>query len=84
MFLPQAIEAVYPKATVQTCVVHLIRYSLAHASWKERRSPAAAAEAELESFEAEAWGQKYPAVVRSWRGRWEQIIPFFAFFGTDP
>ena len=88
---PEAIEAVYPQATVQTCIVHLIRYSLAHASWKERRSLAAAlralyraptaasAEAELEGFEAGAWGQKYPAIGRSWRSRWEQIIPFFAF-----
>ena len=88
---PEAIEAVYPQATVQTCIVHLIRYSLAHGSWQERkllatalrpiyRAPTvAAAEEELEAFEAGPWGQKYPAIARSWRSRWEQIIPFFAF-----
>ena len=88
---PEAIEAVYPQATVQTCIVHLIRYSLAHGSWKERKPLAAAlrliyraptvaaAKEELEAFEAGPWGQKYPAIARSWRSCWEQIIPFFAF-----
>ncbi len=84
-------KAVYPQATVQTCIVHLIRYSLAHGSWKERkplaaalrliyRAPTVAAvKEELEAFEAGPWGQKYPAIARSWRSCWEQIIPFFAF-----
>ena len=88
---PEAIEAVYPGAVVQTCIVHLLRYSLAHGSWKERRALAAAlrpiyqapteaeATAALDDFEAGPWGQKYPAIVRSWRSRWAEITPFLAF-----
>ena len=88
---PEAIEAVYPEAVVQTCIVHLLRHSLAHGSWKERRALAtalrpiyqAATEAEasaaLDEFEAGPWAVKYPAIVRSWRARWEEITPFLAF-----
>ena len=88
---PEAIEAVFPQATVQTCIVHLIRRSLAYASYKERRALAgalktvyraptqAAAEEALDAFEAGPWGQKYPAITRSWRSAWEHVVPFFAF-----
>jgi len=88
---PEAIEVVFPEATVQTCIVHLIRYSLAHASWKERKELASAlrpiyqadtvekAEEALDAFEAGAWGRKFEAIGRSWRRNWEQVIPFFAF-----
>lgn len=88
---PEAIEAVFPEARVQTCIVHLIRHSLQFASWKERKSLAAAlkliyradtAEAalhQLEEFEKGPWGRKYPTVAHSWRRQWEQVIPFFAF-----
>ena len=88
---PEAIEAVFPEATVQTCIVHLIRYSLAHASWKERKELASAlrpiyradtvekAEEALDAFEEGPWGRKFPAIGRSWRRNWEQVIPFFAF-----
>ena len=88
---PEAIEAVFPEATVQTCIVHLIRYSLAHASWKDRKELASAlrpiyqadtvekAEEALGAFEAGAWGRKFEAIGRSWRRNWEQVIPFFAF-----
>ncbi len=88
---PEAIEAAFPEATVQTCVVHLIRYSLAHASWKERKELAGAlrpiyqadtleeAEEALDGFEVGSWGRKFPAIVRSWRRNWTQVIPFFAF-----
>ena len=90
-YAPEAIEAVYPEATVQTCIVHLLRHSLAHGSWKERRALGAAlkpiyqapteadAAAALDEFEAGPWGEKYPAIVRSWRARWEEITPFLAF-----
>ena len=76
---------------MQTCLVHLIRYSLAHASWKERKELAGAlrpiyqadtveeAEEALDGFEASSWGRKFPAIVRSWRRNWAQVIPFFAF-----
>ena len=88
---PEAIEAVFPEATVQTCIVHLIRYSLAHASWKDRKELASAlrpiyqadtvekAEEALGAFEAGPWGRKFVAIGRSWRRNWEQVIPFFAF-----
>jgi len=88
---PEAIESVFPDARVQTCIVHLIRYSLSFASWKERKSfasalktiyPAETAEAalaQLDEFERGPWGQKYPTVAQSWRRKWEQVIPFFSF-----
>ena len=88
---PDAIEAVFPQATVQTCIVHLIRRSLAYASYKERRPlaaalktiyrapTAAAAEAALDALEAGPWGEKYPAIVKSWRSAWEHVVPFLAF-----
>jgi putative transposase len=88
---PEAISAVFPDTVVQTCIVHLIRYSMQFASWKERRAIAATlkpiykadsaelAKQRLEDFEASPWGSKYPAIAQSWRRNWEQVIPFFAF-----
>ena len=88
---PEAIESVFPETRIQTCIVHLIRHSLKFASWKERKSLAAAlkliyqaetAEAalhHLEEFEQGPWGRKYPTVAQSWRRQWEQVIPFLAF-----
>jgi putative transposase len=88
---PEAITSVFPKTVVQTCIVHLIRYSMQFASWKEHRAvalglkpiyqaeSAAAARERLEDFECGPWGQKYPAIAQSWRRNWEQVIPFFAF-----
>jgi putative transposase len=88
---PEAITSVFPDCVVQTCIVHLIRYSMQFASWKERKAlakalrpiySAASAEAaatELDAFEEGPWGEKYPAVTASWRRRWEEVIPFFAF-----
>jgi len=90
---PEAIESVFPDAVVQTCIVHLIRYSMQFASWKERKHLAAAlkpvyraataeqARAELDQFAAGEWGQKYPMITSSWERRWDQVIPFFAFSG---
>ena len=89
--MAEALAAVYPAATLQTCIVHLIRNSLDYASWKERRALAAAIkpiytavsaearEAELAVFEAGPWGQKFPTVAASWRRAWSNVIPFFAF-----
>ena len=87
---PAAITSGVPKTVVQTCMVHLIRYSMRFAWWKERRLVAAAlkpvyqaqsaevARQRLEDFDRAAWGQKYPATAQSWRRNWEQVIPFFA------
>jgi putative transposase len=88
---PEAIESVFPQAEVQTCIVHLIRYSMQFASWKERKAiakelrpiyqaeTAALAAERLELFDAGEWGTKYPAIAQAWRRKWEQVIPFFAF-----
>jgi putative transposase len=89
--MPQAVEVVFPKTTLQTCIVHLIRNSLDYASWKDRKPLAAAlrpiyaaasaeaAAAALDAFEAGEWGRKFPTVVGAWRRAWDQVIPFFTF-----
>jgi len=89
--MPEALAAVFPATTLQTCIVHLIRNSLDYASWKERKALAAAirpiytaasaeaAQAELDAFEQGAWGHKFPTVVAAWRRAWDRVIPFFAF-----
>jgi len=88
---PEAITSVFPKTVVQTCIVHLIRFSMHFASWKERRligaalkpiyqaESAASARERLEDFDRGPWGRKYPAIAQSWRRNWQQVIPFFAF-----
>lgn len=89
--MPEALAAVFPATTLQTCIVHLIRNSLDYASWKDRRALAAAikpiytapsAEAalsELEAFAQGPWGEKFPTVAAAWRRSWDRVIPFFAF-----
>lgn len=88
--LPEAIEATWPDAVVQTCVVHLLRASFRYASYENRKKIATdlrpiytapsldAATAALEAFE-EKWGAKYPAIVRLWRDSWDVFTPFLAF-----
>lgn len=89
--IPEALAAVFPATTLQTCIVHLIRNSLDFASWKDRKALAAAlkpiytapsaeaAAAELDALEVGPWGQKFPTVVATWRRAWDRVIPFFAF-----
>ena len=86
---PEAIEATFPQAWVQTCVVHLIRASLRYVNYRDLKSVASAlrpiysaanadqALVELERFYSE-WGQRYPATVRAWRHAWEHMIPFLS------
>src|SRR4051794_33795229 len=86
---PEAIEAVFPQAWVQTCIVHQIRSSMRWVSYNDRKKVAAdlrpiyaavnedAAEHELAAFEAK-WGGRYPMIAASWRQRWEYIVPFLA------
>lgn len=87
---PDAIESEFPKAQVQLCIVHMVRNSLRFVSWKERkvvardlRSIYTAPTAEIARAELESFGEKYdarfPSISRSWRDRWEQVIPFFAY-----
>jgi putative transposase len=87
---PQAIEAVFPQAIVQLCIVHLTRASLTFVGWKERKMVAADLKAiyraataeqaaqELETF-SQKWGQRYPTIAPLWTRNWERVIPFFAF-----
>jgi transposase-like protein len=87
---PEAINSVFPKAMVQTCIVHLIRNSLSFVSWKDRKAilpsikaiyhaeNADAALLRLEEFEAE-WCKRYPAIGAAWRRAWQHVVPFFAF-----
>lgn len=87
---PEAIPSVFPHATVQTCIVHLLRHSLNFVTWKDRKPvaaalkaiyhapSAAAADVALETFAASAWGQKYPPIAAAWRRQWTQVVPFFA------
>jgi putative transposase len=88
--LPEAIEAVWPQASVQTCVVHLIRSSLRFVGYKDRKRVAAdmkriyraasveAAELEFDAFTA-AWDTKFPGMIQTWRTAWERFTPFLAF-----
>jgi putative transposase len=88
--LPEAIEATFPKAIFQTCVVHMVRNSLNFVPYTEKKEVAAdlkkiysAATVELAleyrgEFES-TWGEKYPAIVKSWKNNWERIIPFFDY-----
>src|SRR5262252_6068779 len=87
---PEAITSVFPQTVVQTCIIHLIRHSLAFVSWKDRKlimpdlkaiyraETAETAAAELEAFEAR-WGKRYPAIGQAWRRAWEYVVPLFAF-----
>jgi putative transposase len=87
---PEAIEAVFPQAWVQTCLVHLVRSSLRFVPYRDKRAVAAdlkkiytaadqdAAADELERFAAK-WDARYPTISRSWLEHWEQITPFLAF-----
>ena len=87
---PEAIEAIFPKTTVQTCIVHLIRHSLKYVPRREREQVARdlkpiytaidadAAQADLERFD-EKWGQRFPVITQAWLNAWEYVIPFLAF-----
>src|SRR6056297_734659 len=88
---PEAIEATWPQATVQTCVVHLIRAAMRFVNYADRKAVAAAlkpiytaanadgALIELEAFEATPLGKRYPSTVRAFRDAWERFTPFLAF-----
>lgn len=87
---PDAITAVFPKVSVQTCIVHMIRNSLNYVGWKERKAGAKdlkavyraatadAAALQLDEFE-DKWGVRFPSIAPIWRRNWEQVIPFFAY-----
>jgi putative transposase len=86
---PEAIEAVFPHAWVQTCIVHQIRSSMRYVTYTDRKRLAGdlrlvysaanieAAEHQLAAFD-EKWGARYPMIADSWRARWEYLTPFLA------
>jgi putative transposase len=88
--LPDSVEAVFPQATVQTCIIHLIRNTFRYASKKYWGQIAAdlkpiygapspeAAWAAFEEFE-EKWGKPYPAISQLWRNAWEHFTPFLDY-----
>src|SRR5438270_9930906 len=87
---PEAIEAIFPNTTVQTCIVHLIRNSLKYVPRREREqvardlkpiytaTDADQAQSELEAFD-EKWGGRFPVITQAWLNAWEHVIPFLAF-----
>ncbi len=87
---PDAIGSVFPKTEVQLCIVHMVRNSMRYVPWKFKRAvlkdlkkvykaaTVEAAEQALDAFE-NAWGQQYPMAAKSWRSRWENVIPFFGY-----
>ncbi|MEO6145035.1 MAG: IS256 family transposase [Dermatophilaceae bacterium] len=89
--LPEAIEATWAHATVQTCVVHLIRAAMRFVGYGDRKAVAAAlkplytaanaeaARIELDAFADSKWGKKYPHAVATWTNAWARFIPFLAF-----
>ena len=87
---PQAIEAVYPKAQVQLCIVHLMRNCMKYVPWQERKKVAAdlkpiyqaatlaESEAALDAF-AQKWDKTYPAISQIWIRHWENVMPIFDY-----
>ena len=87
---PEAIETIYPHATVQLCIVHMVRNSLNYVSWKMRKTvaddlrliyaatTADEAEQRLSEFE-QKWDDTYQSISQSWRRNWIRIIPFFDY-----
>lgn len=88
--LPEAVEASFPAAVFQTCIVHLVRSSVRFVPWKDRKAVCAdlravysavdekAALEALDAFDA-TWGKSYPMVVKAWRERWAELSPFLHF-----
>ena len=87
---PEAIESAFPKAVVQTCIVHMVRSSTHLVAWKNRKKVIsdlktiyqAATEEEalaaLETFGAK-WNEAYPSIAKTWTDNWGRISPFFEF-----
>ena len=86
----QAIQAVYPKAEIQRCIVHQIRSSLKFVSWKDRKAVAKDlktiytakteedAQLSLTEFN-DIWGSKYPHILQSWLNNWNELATFFKY-----
>jgi transposase-like protein len=88
--LPDAISTVWPQTITQTCVVHLLRNSFRYAGRQHFEAiaralrPVYTAPTEAAAMErflefAEAWGERYPAIVRLWENAWAEFVPFLGF-----
>ncbi len=87
---PEAIETIFPKTQVQLCLVHLVRFSLAYVSYKDRKAVATdlkqiyraatveEAEHQLAQF-ADLWDARYPSISKSWKANWSRVTPMFGF-----
>ncbi len=87
---PDAIATIYPKTEVQLCIVHMVRNSMRYVPWKDRKAvvrdlkkvygatTAEAGKLALDSFE-KTWSDKYPMAAKSWRARWDNVVPFFDY-----
>jgi transposase-like protein len=87
---PDAIGAAYPQATVQLCIVHLVRAALRYVTTEDSKAvttdlkkiyqavTVVEAEQALESF-AQAWDAKYPTISKQWRAKWQDIITLFDY-----
>jgi putative transposase len=86
----EAIQAVFPQAKVQRCVIHQIRNSLKYVVWKDRKAfvadlktvyQAATREEALSNLSRleQTWSSKYGAAVRSWQNNWDDLTTFFEF-----
>jgi len=87
---PEAINSVFPQTRIQLCIVHMVRNSTKHVSWKERKRicgdlktiyEAPTEKAGLEALDAfaEKWDSKYPMISKSWRSNWENLNEFYAY-----
>lgn len=86
----EAINAVYPNAEIQRCIIHMLRNSFKYISYKDLKKFASdfkavykapteeTALAELEGVK-EVWGKKYPYAISNWETNWDVVSPFFQF-----
>ncbi len=89
----EAINSIYPKTEVQSCIVHQIRNSLKYVASKNQKEfmvdlkevyKAATLDLAEENLKAldEKWGKKYPVVISSWQNNWHKLSTFFKYSET--
>ena len=87
---PEAINAVYPKAQIQLCIVHMVRNSMKYVPWKDYKAisrdlkliyQSITEEEALKALDefSERWDDKYPQISRSWRTHWENLNTLFIY-----
>lgn len=88
--LKEAIQAAYPKAEIQRCIIHQLRNSFKYVSYKDLKEfarnfkevyKAINEESALEKLAEldEKWGKKYPYAIKSWEMNWDVLSPFFKY-----